>query len=325
MAISAEEILDNITRYGIEFYRVYPGLYRAIVTANDDPKGKGRVQAHVPSIQEEAMPVWIKAAMPGAGKGRGFFWPPEVGDPVFVSFAEGQPSRPECYIGGWFGYRGGSSDVPDALGYSGDYPDIRGMVTRWGHKLIFSDEDGGERVEIVWNKPNSSDEARTDRSKTAGTGSNTQGGGSASIKITSDGSIEITDNANPAQTIKTNATQGTIEVADKNGNKVKEIIVPTNYPGGSGEIQDGDKFEAKFYVLVAEDEDPGDFDGIDISAVAAGLEWAGMSSTLLPAVKSSDVLLANAIVLLLGIAASLFPAWRASRKVPVEAITRIWQ
>ena len=66
-------------------------------------------------------------------------------------------------------------------------------------------------------------------------------------------------------------------------------------------------------------------DGIDISGVAAGLEWAGMSSILLPAVKPSDVLLANAIVLVLGIAASLFPAWRASRKVPVEAITRIWQ
>ncbi|MGB5179121.1 MAG: FtsX-like permease family protein [Gammaproteobacteria bacterium] len=66
-------------------------------------------------------------------------------------------------------------------------------------------------------------------------------------------------------------------------------------------------------------------DGIDISGIAQGLEWAGMSSTLLPAVKLSDVLLANAIVLLLGVAASLFPAWRASRKVPVEAITRIWQ
>jgi len=66
-------------------------------------------------------------------------------------------------------------------------------------------------------------------------------------------------------------------------------------------------------------------DGIDISAVAQGLEWAGMSSILLPAVKASDVLLANAIVLVLGLAASLFPAWRASRKVPVEAITRIWQ
>ena len=66
-------------------------------------------------------------------------------------------------------------------------------------------------------------------------------------------------------------------------------------------------------------------DGIDISGLAEGLEWAGMSSTLLPAVKTSDVLLANAIVLVLGVAASLFPAWRASRKVPVEAITRIWQ
>jgi len=66
-------------------------------------------------------------------------------------------------------------------------------------------------------------------------------------------------------------------------------------------------------------------DGIDISGVAEGLEWAGMSSTLLPAVKTSDVLLANAIVLVLGVVASLFPAWRASRKVPVEAITRIWQ
>ena len=66
-------------------------------------------------------------------------------------------------------------------------------------------------------------------------------------------------------------------------------------------------------------------DGIDISAVAQGLEWAGMSSILLPAVKASDVLLANAIVLVLGLVASLFPAWRASRKVPVEAITRIWQ
>ena len=66
-------------------------------------------------------------------------------------------------------------------------------------------------------------------------------------------------------------------------------------------------------------------DGIDISGVAEGLEWAGMSSTLLPVVNSSDVLLANGIVLILGIAASLFPAWRASRKVPVEAITRIQQ
>ena len=66
-------------------------------------------------------------------------------------------------------------------------------------------------------------------------------------------------------------------------------------------------------------------DGIDVSSVAAGMEFAGMSSTLLPAVKMNDVILANVLVLVLGIAASLFPAWRASRKVPIEAITRVWQ
>jgi ABC-type lipoprotein release transport system permease subunit len=66
-------------------------------------------------------------------------------------------------------------------------------------------------------------------------------------------------------------------------------------------------------------------DGIDISGVAEGLEWAGMSSTLLPALLLKDVVLANAVVLVLGILASLFPAWRASRKVPIEAITRVWQ
>ena len=66
-------------------------------------------------------------------------------------------------------------------------------------------------------------------------------------------------------------------------------------------------------------------DGIDISGVAEGLEWAGMSSTLLPALIFKDIVLANSIVLVLGIVASLIPAWRASRKVPIEAITRVWQ
>jgi len=219
MPITAEEILDNITRYGLEFYRVYPGLYRGIVTANDDPRKQGRIKAHVPTMQEEALNVWIKAAFDGAGNNRGLFWPPEVGDPVYVSFAQGQPSRPECYIGGWFGYRDNSTDVPDDLGYSGDYPDIRGLVTRMGHKLIFSDADGDERVELIWNKANSTDDAKTDRTVTAGQGSASGGGGTASIKFTPDGAIEIADSATPAQTIKLDGS-GTIEIADKNGNKV---------------------------------------------------------------------------------------------------------
>jgi ABC-type lipoprotein release transport system permease subunit len=52
------------------------------------------------------------------------------------------------------------------------------------------------------------------------------------------------------------------------------------------------------------------------------LEYAGMSSILYPVVQANDVILSNVVVIVLGLIASLYPAWRAARHVPVEAITR---
>jgi len=63
--------------------------------------------------------------------------------------------------------------------------------------------------------------------------------------------------------------------------------------------------------------------GIDISIVGEGLEMFGASSVLYPELLLADVLLADAVVLILGILASLSPAWRASRYRPVEAITKV--
>jgi ABC-type lipoprotein release transport system permease subunit len=62
--------------------------------------------------------------------------------------------------------------------------------------------------------------------------------------------------------------------------------------------------------------------GIDISIVAKGMEMMGASSVLYPQLRSEDVILANAVVLILGFFASLSPAWRASRYQPIEAITK---
>jgi ABC-type lipoprotein release transport system permease subunit len=42
-----------------------------------------------------------------------------------------------------------------------------------------------------------------------------------------------------------------------------------------------------------------------------------------PTLAAGDVLVANVVVVVLGVLASLYPAWRASRYVPVEALTRI--
>lgn len=63
-------------------------------------------------------------------------------------------------------------------------------------------------------------------------------------------------------------------------------------------------------------------DGIDVSIVAQGMEWFGASAVLYPELTLDDVLMANLIVILLGIVASLSPAWRASRYEPIEAITK---
>jgi ABC-type lipoprotein release transport system permease subunit len=63
--------------------------------------------------------------------------------------------------------------------------------------------------------------------------------------------------------------------------------------------------------------------GIDLSAVAEGMELMGIAPMIYPAWAPADMIAANALVFVLGLAASLYPAWRASRHVPVEAITRV--
>jgi ABC-type lipoprotein release transport system permease subunit len=63
-------------------------------------------------------------------------------------------------------------------------------------------------------------------------------------------------------------------------------------------------------------------DGIDLSMVAEGMEMMGVSSVLYPALKMKDLVMANVVVIILGILTSLLPAWRASQYRPVEAIAK---
>ena len=63
-------------------------------------------------------------------------------------------------------------------------------------------------------------------------------------------------------------------------------------------------------------------DGIDLSAVAKGFEMAGMGTTLYPLLLAKDMLSANVVVIVLGIATSLLPAWRAAHYDPIQALSR---
>ena len=60
--------------------------------------------------------------------------------------------------------------------------------------------------------------------------------------------------------------------------------------------------------------------GIDLSALAKGAEFAGMSRVIFPALELKDVLMANGIVMLLGLVVSAYPAIKAARFTPVEAL-----
>jgi len=60
--------------------------------------------------------------------------------------------------------------------------------------------------------------------------------------------------------------------------------------------------------------------GIDLSALAAGAEYAGMTRVIYPAIALKDILMSNLVVLFLGILVSAYPAVKAARFTPVEAL-----
>jgi ABC-type antimicrobial peptide transport system permease subunit len=60
--------------------------------------------------------------------------------------------------------------------------------------------------------------------------------------------------------------------------------------------------------------------GIDLSALAAGTEYWGMSRVIYPAILGQDVIVANLVVFILGLVVSLYPAVKAARFTPVEAL-----
>lgn len=60
--------------------------------------------------------------------------------------------------------------------------------------------------------------------------------------------------------------------------------------------------------------------GINLSALSAGTEFAGISKVIYPAIYGKDVAMANLVVFFLGLVVSIYPAVKAARFTPVEAL-----
>lgn len=184
------QFIEQAALFGLEYFKIYPGVYRAQVVSNSDPENRGRIQIVCPAVGHNVpSPVWVKPAMYGAGPNRGMFWPPEVDDTVYVSFRMGNASRPEFYLGGWYGYPDNVADVPEEMPYTNTRPEKRGFMTRAGHSIIFSDEPGNEYVRVTWHKPADGDQSLTDEKVTASRAA----GEFSFIELTKDGSVTMSN------------------------------------------------------------------------------------------------------------------------------------
>ena len=121
------------------------GVAVGIVTNNKDPEGMGRVKLKFPWRDVEDESYWARIATLMAGKGRGAFFLPEVGEEVLVAFDQGDIHHPYVLGGLWNG-----KDEPPEKNADGKN-NIRIIKSRSGHEIIFNDnhEDKKEQIMIL--------------------------------------------------------------------------------------------------------------------------------------------------------------------------------
>lgn len=67
------------------------GLQIGVVASNEDSEGEYRVRIRLPMVNKDDDGIWARVASLDAGKDRGFFFRPEIGDEVVVGFLDEDP------------------------------------------------------------------------------------------------------------------------------------------------------------------------------------------------------------------------------------------
>jgi len=119
------------------------GIVLGIVTNNQDPERVGRVKIKFPWLTDSDESYWARVATLMAGKDRGAFFLPEVGDEVLVAFDHGDINYPYVIGALWNGV-----DTPPETNADGKN-NIRKIKSRSGHEIIFDDNDEQKKEKIV--------------------------------------------------------------------------------------------------------------------------------------------------------------------------------
>ncbi len=119
------------------------GVMIGQVSDLSDPDAIGRVKVKYPNLAGKES-EWARLAAPMAGKGRGAFFRPEVGDEVLVVFEQGDQRRPLILGSLW-----SAVDNPPPDDGNAAQNNWRFIQSRSGHLIKLDDTNGAERIELV--------------------------------------------------------------------------------------------------------------------------------------------------------------------------------
>lgn len=137
---------DRLVLYGLEYFHLYYGIYKARVVSNEDPNNEGqpdpygRLTVYVPivgdrdTVRRVAWPI-----APAAGGGWGFKSLPPNGSNVYVMFECGRLDAP-IWLGGWW-HR-------DAIPSELNKTETHWWITPQGHQVVLDDQDGGQVIRL---------------------------------------------------------------------------------------------------------------------------------------------------------------------------------
>jgi len=108
-----------------------------------DPESLGRVKLRLPQFEDQQTD-WARVASPMAGKDRGFFFRPEVGDEVLVAFENGDPRC--AYVLGALWSKVDTRPPDDGNDAQNNW---RFIKSRSGHIVKLDDTKGAEKIEII--------------------------------------------------------------------------------------------------------------------------------------------------------------------------------
>jgi len=117
------------------------GMHVARVVDLKDPDKLGRIKISYPWLDAEQT-AWVRMVAPHAGKDRGWYALPEIGDEVLVGYEHGNTDHPIV-----LGCLYNKDNAPMQEAISSDN-DVKMFMTRSGNKIVLNDKSGAEQIVI---------------------------------------------------------------------------------------------------------------------------------------------------------------------------------